>query len=57
MRKKVNGGIETIVAIVVVLGLVVALIATVVVDTSKGGDELIDAATDTLVKHQQTIGF
>ncbi len=56
MRKKIRGGMETIIATVIIVGIVVALILSTVIPISNEGDELIGATTNQLVKQQQTIG-
>lgn len=56
MRNKLKGGLETVIAIVIVVGLVAALLFSVVVPMSKEGDELIVKTTDSLVEQQKTIG-
>lgn len=56
MKKKLKGGIETIVAIIIVTGIVVALIFGVVLPTATEGEELMGAATSELTGLQTTIG-
>ena len=56
MLNKLKGGLETVIAIVIVAGLVVALLIAVVIPMSQQGDELINATTDSLTKQQETIG-
>ena len=56
MLNKLKGGLETVIAIVIVAGLVVALLISVVIPMSQQGDELINATTDSLTKQQETIG-
>ena len=56
MLKKIKGGLETIVAIVIVAGLVVALLVGVVIPMTRSGDGLIEATTDSLTQQQETIG-
>ena len=56
MIKKLKGGLEGIIAMVIVAGLVVALIFAVVIPMSDQGDKLIGTTTNQLVKQQATIG-
>ena len=56
MSKKLKGGLETVIAIVIVVGLVVALILTSVVPMTQQGDALIGETTNALVEQQVTIG-
>ena len=56
MKKKLKGGLEGIIAMVIIAGLVVALIMAVVMPTSKQGDQLIGTTTNQLVSQQVTIG-
>lgn len=56
MLNKLKGGLETVIAIVIVAGLVVALLIAVVIPMSQQGDELIGATTDSLTQQQVTIG-
>lgn len=55
MKNKLKGGLETVIAIVIVVGLVAALLLSVVVPMSQEGDELIGKTTDSLVKQNETI--
>lgn len=55
MKNKIKGGLETVIAIVIVVGLVAALLLSVVVPMSQEGDELIGKTTDSLVKQSKTI--
>ena len=54
--KKLKGGMETIIATVIIVGIVVALILSTVIPMSNQGDELLGKTTDTLVKQQENIG-
>ena len=56
MIKKLKGGLEGIIAMVIVAGLVVALIFAVVIPMSDQGDKLIGTTANQLVKQQATIG-
>ena len=56
MLNKLKGGLETIIAIVIVAGLVVALIMGVVLPMAQTGDGLVDATTKSLTEQQTTIG-
>lgn len=56
MKKMRNGGLETIIAIVIVTGLVVALIVGVIFKMSEQGDRLIGETTNQLVNQQKLIG-
>ena len=56
MRKKLKGGLETVIAIVIVTGLVVALIVGVVMPMTGSGENLIGTTTNKLVDQQTTIG-
>ena len=56
MINKLKGGLETVIAIVIVAGLIVALLVAVVVPMSQSGDNLINATTDSLTQQQETIG-
>lgn len=57
MKKHIyKGGIESIVAIVVIVGLVSAILLAVVVPMSQEGDSLINTATNKLVENQGNIG-
>jgi len=55
MRKQ-KGGMEGIIAMVIVTGIVVALILAVVIPMSGEGDKLIGTTTNQLVEQQKTIG-
>lgn len=55
MKEQLKGGLETVIAAVIIIGLVVALIIGTVIPMSSEGDALISATTDTLVDHQETI--
>ena len=56
MLKNLKGGLETVIAVVIVAGLVVALLVAVVIPMSQSGDDLINATTDSLTQQQTTIG-
>lgn len=55
MKKKLKGGIETIIAIVIIVGIVIALICVSVLPISKSSQQLTGTATSSLGKLQQTI--
>ena len=48
MENKLKGGIETILAVVILTGIVVALIIAAVLPTVQGGNDLASSATDRL---------
>lgn len=52
MKKKLRGGIEGVIAAIIIAGLIVALLLTVVVPMSEQGDQLLDKSTNTLVDQQ-----
>lgn len=52
MNKKLRGGIEGVIAAIIIAGLIVALLLTVVVPMSEQGDQLLDKSTNTLVDQQ-----
>ena len=56
MRTKLKGGLETVIAVVIVAGLVVALLFAVVLPMSRSGDDLVSATTDSLTQQSLTIG-
>lgn len=56
MNKRLKGGLETIIAIVIVVGLVAALLLTTVIPMAQEGDQLIGTTTNALVDQQVTIG-
>ena len=56
MKMHLKGGMETIIAMVIIVGLVAALLFTVVVPMSQKGDSLINTTTNQLVDQQATIG-
>ena len=56
MLNKLKGGLETVIAVVIVAGLVVALLIAVVLPMAQSGDGLIEATTDSLTQQQATIG-
>lgn len=45
MKKKMNGGIEGIIALVILVGIVIALIIAVVLPIARGGEALGEAGT------------
>lgn len=52
MQKKLKGGMEGVIAAIIIAGLVVALLLTVVVPMSNEGDKLLDKSTGMLVDQQ-----
>ncbi len=56
MLNKLKGGLETVIAVVIVAGLVVALLIAVVLPMAQSGDGLMSATTDSLTEQQVTIG-
>lgn len=50
--KKLRGGIEGVVAAIVIAGIIVALLLTVVVPMSEQGDDLLNKSTNNLTQHQ-----
>lgn len=56
MKKYVKGGLEGIIAAVIVVGIIVALIIGTVIPMTNTGEELIGATTNELANQQTTIG-
>jgi len=56
MKGKLKGGLETIIAIVIIVGIVAALLLTTVIPMAQEGDKLIGTTTNALVSQQTTIG-
>lgn len=52
MNNKLRGGMEGVIAAIILAGLVVAIILTVVVPMSNEGDKLLDKSTGMLVNQQ-----
>lgn len=50
--KKLKGGIEGVVAAIIIAGIIVALLLTVVVPMSEQGDQLLDKSTNKLTQQQ-----
>ena len=48
MKNKLKGGIETILAVVILTGIVIALIIAAVLPTVEGGNDLAKTATNQL---------
>ena len=48
MIKKQKGGIETIIAVIILTGIVVALICAAVLPTVRGGNDLAQSAANRL---------
>ena len=55
MRKKLYGGIESIVAVIIILGIVAALLYTVVVPMAEEGEGLLDDTTGSLANQSMTM--
>ena len=56
MKKKLKGGLETVIATVIIVGLVAAILLTTVIPMAKSGDNVVKGTTDNLANHQMTIG-
>jgi len=56
MKKLLKGGMETIIATIIILGIIVALVLTVVVPMATEGEGLLDDATGSLAEQSMTIG-
>lgn len=52
VNRKLKGGMEGIIAAIILAGLIVALLLSVVVPMSNEGDELIGKSTEKLVDQQ-----
>ena len=52
MCKRMKGGLEGVIAAIILAGLVVAIVLTVVVPMSNEGDKLLDKSTGMLVDQQ-----
>ena len=52
MNNRLRGGMEGIIAAIILAGLVVAIILTIVVPMSNEGDKLLDKSTGMLVNQQ-----
>ena len=52
MNNKLRGGMEGVIAAIILAGLVVALLLSVVEPMSNEGDKLIDKSTNKLVDQQ-----
>lgn len=55
VNRKLKGGMEGIIAAIILAGLVVALLLSVVMPMSNEGDKLIDKTTNKLVTQQENI--
>lgn len=55
MKSKLKGGIESIIATVIIAGIVVALICVTVIPIANQGEELTGTATEALVGLGNTI--
>jgi len=56
MKRKQKGGVETIIAIVIITAIVAALLFLVVMPMTGEGDRLIGETTNQLVNQQTLIG-
>lgn len=56
MKKYFKGGIETIIAAVILVGVIVAILLTVVKPMSEDGDKLLNTTTESLAKQNVLIG-
>jgi len=56
VKRYLKGGMETIIAIVIVVGVVVALILGTVIPMAGQGEQLIGTTTGKLAEQQKTIG-
>lgn len=56
MKRLLKGGMETIIATIIILGIVAALVFTVVVPMATEGEGLLDDATGSLAEQSMTIG-
>ena len=56
MLRKLKGGLETVIAIVIITGLVVAILIGVVIPTAQSGDNLLSGILNNLFRQQPTIG-
>ncbi len=50
--KELKGGIEGVIAAIVIAGIIVVLLLTVVVPMSEQGDQLLDQSTGKLTQQQ-----
>lgn len=50
--KKLRGGMEGVIAAIIIAGIIVALLLTVVVPMSEQGDQLLDKSTNKLTEQQ-----
>lgn len=50
--KKLRGGMEGVIAAIIIAGIIVALLLTVVVPMSEQGDILLDKSTNKLTEQQ-----
>ena len=57
MKKKLNGGVETIIALIIIVGLVLALIISVVVPMAGETKNLGDEGTSGLKQLQSNMGY
>lgn len=56
MKTKLKGGLETIMAAIIIISIVVAIIWAVVVPMADDGNKLLRVTTNGLATHQATIG-
>ena len=55
MKKKLKGGIESIIALIIIVGIVVALIIATVIPMARQGKELGDGGTTRISTLKSTI--
>lgn len=56
MKKKMKGGVEGIIAVIIMAGLVIALIIAVILPMTKETKEIGDAGTGRLSSLESTLG-
>ena len=56
MKNKLKGGLESVIAVIIIVGLVVALLWAVVIPMATEGEGLINDTTNNLASHTMTIG-
>jgi len=55
MSKLLKGGMETIIAAIIILGIVAALVLSVVIPMATEGEDLLGTATESLVNQDVKI--
>ena len=55
MKKIKKGGMETIIAAIIIMGIIAALLYTVVVPMAGSGEDLLGTTTESLVKQDEKI--